>query len=77
MAGLKGPARNEFQPGVMPGSGDGEVMLATGGRTVLPGVSVDGLPKMDRQHMAISYDDGDRDIPNDASKGFGSLVNGL
>lgn len=39
IAGLKGPARRDCQPGVIPGSGDGDVMLATGGRTVFPGVS--------------------------------------
>lgn len=44
MAGLRGPDRNDCQPGVIPGRGDGEVMLATGGRTVRPGVSTDGLP---------------------------------
>jgi len=30
----------------MPGNGFGDVMLATGGRTVLPGVSEDGLPEI-------------------------------
>lgn len=39
MAGLSGPVRSDCQPGVMPGSGDGDVILATGGSTVRPGVS--------------------------------------
>jgi len=44
IAGLNGPDLREFQPGVMPGNGEGEVMFATGGRIVLPGVSIEGLP---------------------------------
>ena len=44
MAGLNGPARRDCHPGVIPGSGAGDVMLATGGRIVRPGVSDDGLP---------------------------------
>jgi hypothetical protein len=46
MAGLKGPARNdELQPGVSPGKGVGDVMFATGGNTVRPGVSTEGFEK--------------------------------
>jgi len=45
MAGLSGPARSDCQPGVMPGNGEGDVMLATGGKMVFPGVSTElGLP---------------------------------
>jgi hypothetical protein len=45
MAGLRGPVRNDDQPGVIPGKGDGDVIFATGGRMVLPGVSTDGFVK--------------------------------
>jgi hypothetical protein len=45
MAGLNGPDRNEFQPGVSFGiNEEGDVNDATGGSPSLPGVSVDGLP---------------------------------
>jgi hypothetical protein len=46
MAGLSGPARSDDdQLGVSPGKGVGEVMLATGGSIVRPGVSTEGFPK--------------------------------
>ena len=49
MAGLRGPARSEFDQlnppdELAPGSA-GEVSEATGGRRDFPGVSVAGLPK--------------------------------
>lgn len=68
MAGLKGPVRSEPPPqlnGVfpVPGSSDeGEVMAATGGNLVPPGVS-GGAPPAVRLSP-----------PNDLSKGFGSWV---
>lgn len=70
MAGLSGPVRSEPPPqlkGVdpVPGSSDdGEVMEATGGNFVPPGVSV-GPP------LAPSVGS----PPNDLSKGLGSWFN--
>jgi hypothetical protein len=59
MAGLKGPARNDCQPGVMPGKGDGDVMFATGGKMGRPpGVSTEPLPPKDCSKTLGSSENG-------------------
>lgn len=71
MAGLKGPVRSEPPPqlkGVVPVPGskdDGDVMAATGGSLVPPGVS----------GAALAPRDGSPVPPKDRSKGFGSWFN--
>jgi len=68
MAGLKGPWRNDdCHPGVRPGSGDGEVRFATGGRTVRP-------PGVSTVPLGLAFP-----LPpvKDCSKTFGSSEKGL